>query len=143
MPDLRGRHLQAMTRERKLESLGIRLSVSDNWDVDESASEITLRRGPGGAITISTYAHEDPGFHIDAVESCSRFVAGMTKRDVEIKRSSGDAATAEFCDEQGVWWIVRVLASQNRFALATYNAVVHLDPGTSEAREILNSVTFD
>ena len=131
-----------MMQEKRLGSLGISLSVFDNWDVVESASEVTLRRGPDGAITISTYAHEDPSFHVDAVEQCSRFIGGLTKKDVEIKRSSDVAAIAELCDEQGVWWVVRVLTRRNRFVLATYNAGVYLDPEASEARAMLNSVVF-
>lgn len=131
-----------MTSTKALEIEGLKLYVPESWIVEESSAEITLRPlGPGGAVTISTYRHQDPGFRPDAVEQCARFVASRTNQDVEV-RGTNTSASAEFSDEEGVWWLVRVITRMGRFALATYNTETHRDSEIGEARAILRSVVF-
>jgi hypothetical protein len=118
------------------------LSIPETWVVEESSGEITLRPSiPGGAITVSTYRHEDPDYRADAVEQCARFVASRTDRNIEV-HGSRFVAGADFRDADGVWWLVRIITVRNQFALATYNTGIQSDGETREARAILSGIAF-
>jgi len=121
----------------------MRLSVPLSWSVNDSGSELTLRRPDhGGAITISTYRHHDPSFAVDALDQCLRFLASRAHGDVPV-RGSASRATAEFTDTDGIRWNVTVVASGNRFALATYNSDAPDAQEEREAHDILNGLTLD
>ena len=132
-----------MTAKKILETQGLRLSIPDTWVVEESSTEITLRPSVrGGAITISTYRHQETNFRPDAVDQCARFIAIRTNQDVEV-RGTSVSASADFCDDQRVWWLVRIITRLNRFALATYNTEIQRDGEMEEARAILGGIVFD
>jgi hypothetical protein len=134
--------------DKTLVTKGLRVSFPPAWTADQSGEELTLFRSEqGGAITISTYRHFDPQVQADALEKCRRFLTSRGVAPIHAQGSASDA-TAEFEDTDGVRWMVRTLAREQRFVLATYNssgpggANSAIDVEDAEMRRILTGIIW-
>jgi hypothetical protein len=126
----------------QIELRGLRFSVPTSWQVEDSGTEVTVRQSDrSGAITISTYRHQDAGYRADALSECKRFLASRSRQDVQVQ-GSNSAAMAEFTDGEGIRWIVKTLAGANRFALATYNTALPNGSEETEAWAILSNISL-
>jgi hypothetical protein len=101
---------------------------------------LTVSAGHAGAVTISIYRHSDPSYRVDPAHQCRRFAQsrGATP-EIETYEES---AYSSFKAPDGVLWLVRVIGSGARFALATFNSTLESDPDKAEAMAIIGSVTL-
>ncbi len=126
---------------RKFLGESFAITYPPDWREDAGEEDLTLvREGVPAAITISTYRHSDRNFQVDALRQCELFVTQKGASPKIATQTRGGGAEASFTDQAGCHWIVRIVATKNWFALATYNSDRKDEVGESQAREILASL---